>query len=268
MLAAAISRSRDAAALVKVIDIATETKHGAWQNLAVLEGIDAGLEGGGGRGGGGGGGGRGGGRGGGGAGMVSLPNEPVGSDRQLDDLTDGTGPAAKRVLARLTWPGKPDARRRSRAPYAGAAETIRAGAGGLQQPLRGLPSAGWAGTREDRADARELALRQRRRRRRRAHRARRKRRSGRIDAAARRGPVRRSNRVRADLHPPRVGTYCKRRVAGRGEGSTRHDRKPHSSVDRRRNLQTRRRARRTRRAGGKLGIVRSVRLQADPLKSG
>ncbi len=105
MLAAAISRSRDAAALVRVIDVATETKHGAWQRLALLEGIDAGLEGGGGRGGGGGGGGRGG-RGGGAAGMVSLPNEPSGLIVNSTH-TDGTGPAAKRVLARLTWPGKP-----------------------------------------------------------------------------------------------------------------------------------------------------------------
>jgi putative membrane-bound dehydrogenase-like protein len=102
MLAAAISRSLDPAGLVKVLDIATETKHAAWQRLAVLEGIDMGLEGGGGRGGGGGGRGRGAGA----AGPVSLPAEPTGL-LATTKYTDGTAAAAARVAARMTWPGKP-----------------------------------------------------------------------------------------------------------------------------------------------------------------
>ena len=102
MLAAAISRGLDAAGLVRVLDIATETKHAAWQRLAVLEGIDMGLEGGGGRGGGGGGRGRGAGA----AGPVSLPAEPT-DLIATTKYTDGTAAAAARVAARMTWPGKP-----------------------------------------------------------------------------------------------------------------------------------------------------------------
>jgi len=107
MLAAALSRSRDAAAVTRLLAIVTDTTRTASQRTAVLEGIDTGLEGGGGRGGGGGGGG--GGRGGRGAGAnapVSLASEPT-AFITLTSQANDTARVARRVTARLTWPGKP-----------------------------------------------------------------------------------------------------------------------------------------------------------------
>jgi putative membrane-bound dehydrogenase-like protein len=105
MLAAAIARGRDAAAVSAMLARATEGKGQDSLRQQMLEGIVLGLEGGGGRGGGGGGGGRGGGRGGAGT-ALALPAEPV-NLTSLNDPKNGMTPVARRVLARLTWPGKP-----------------------------------------------------------------------------------------------------------------------------------------------------------------
>jgi len=104
MLAAAISRSRDAAAAEKLIAIGVDGNRPMWQRAAVLRGIESGLEGGGGRGGGGGGG-----RGRGGApagGALALPQEPVALTK-LSGETGELAATAKRVASRMTWPGKP-----------------------------------------------------------------------------------------------------------------------------------------------------------------
>ena len=104
MLAAAIARGRDAAAVTALIDM-PDVRRGTSRGMAILEGVEIGLEGGGGGRGGGGGGGRGG-RGVGGAALLALPAEPVGL-MSLKDPKLGIAPVAGRLLARLTWPGKP-----------------------------------------------------------------------------------------------------------------------------------------------------------------
>jgi mono/diheme cytochrome c family protein/glucose/arabinose dehydrogenase len=104
MLAAAISRSRDAAATEKLIAIAVDGNRPVWQRMAVLRGIESGLEGGGGRGGGGGGGGRG--RGAAAGGGLALPQEPVALTKLAGETGD-LAATAKRVASRITWPGKP-----------------------------------------------------------------------------------------------------------------------------------------------------------------
>jgi mono/diheme cytochrome c family protein len=112
MLAAAIGRGRDAAAVDSLIALATQPNN-PLRSMAILRGLDLGLEGGsGGRGGGG----RGG-RGTGGAALLSLPAEPTALVSlkepsnppwlQTKDNVSGLTAVAKRVLARLTWPGKP-----------------------------------------------------------------------------------------------------------------------------------------------------------------
>jgi len=104
MLAAAIARGRDAAAVNGLIELPA-VKRGTFLGMTVLEGIEAGLAGGGGRGGGGGGGGRGG-RGAAVGQLLALPQEPA----TLTAFTDprmGISPVAVRLLTRLTWPGKP-----------------------------------------------------------------------------------------------------------------------------------------------------------------
>ncbi len=103
MLAGAIARGRDAGAVSKLIDLPTVVR-GTSLGMAVLEGIEAGLEGGGGRGGGGGGGAARGGRGGGQ--LLALPQVPV-TLTAMKDPKFGITPVATRLLARLTWPGKP-----------------------------------------------------------------------------------------------------------------------------------------------------------------
>lgn len=103
MLAGAIARGRDSAAVERLLDTAAETTRPVWQRRALLAGVDAGLAGGGGRipaagidG-----------RGGRGAGAgLSLPREPA----ALTRIATGSGElsdTAKRIAARLDWPGKP-----------------------------------------------------------------------------------------------------------------------------------------------------------------
>jgi len=111
-LASATMRSRNAEAAQKVITLALDTSKPAAQRLAILEGASTGV-GGGGRGGGGqagvlgGGGGGGRGRGGRGAAQtLTLTAEPT----ALITLSNGGGDfgtQAKKIVAAVTWPGKP-----------------------------------------------------------------------------------------------------------------------------------------------------------------
>ena len=114
MLAAAVAKRGDVAAVQRAIDVIADASQPEWQRKALLQGLDAGLPtpGAGGRGGRGGGGGLPGlsapggrvavtpGRG------VSLPAEPAG----LTSLAAGSSPLsvlAKSVSAKLDWPGRP-----------------------------------------------------------------------------------------------------------------------------------------------------------------
>ncbi|HET7220488.1 MAG TPA: HEAT repeat domain-containing protein, partial [Vicinamibacterales bacterium] len=115
MLAGAVAKSGDAAAVQRAIDVIADTSQPEWRRMALLQGLDAGLpaRGAGGRGG----------RRGGGGGLpglsapggrvavipgqgVSLPGEPV----ALTKLAEGSTPIAflaKNVAAKLDWPGRP-----------------------------------------------------------------------------------------------------------------------------------------------------------------
>jgi mono/diheme cytochrome c family protein/glucose/arabinose dehydrogenase len=106
MLAAAIAKSGDVAAVQNVLARATDAATPAAQRTALLQGLDSGLPSAGGRGGRGGGGGGGGGRGAAPAKPVSLPGEPAALSK-LAAATSDEGGLAKRVLAKLDWPGKP-----------------------------------------------------------------------------------------------------------------------------------------------------------------
>jgi mono/diheme cytochrome c family protein/glucose/arabinose dehydrogenase len=120
MLAGAVAKSGDPAAVQHAIDVVVDASRPEWERMALLKGLDAGLPalgaagrgGRGGRGGGGGGGGLPGlsapggrvvvtpGRG------VTLPSEPA----ALSALAAGSGalaPLAKSVAAKLDWPGRP-----------------------------------------------------------------------------------------------------------------------------------------------------------------
>jgi len=116
MLAAAVSKSGDAAAVQRLIDLAASADQPAWQRTALLQGLDAALPGGG-RGG------RGGGGGGGGGGLAGL-SSPGGrivvtpgrgialleAPAALTKLAGGTGEIArlaKNVADKLDWPGRP-----------------------------------------------------------------------------------------------------------------------------------------------------------------
>jgi mono/diheme cytochrome c family protein/glucose/arabinose dehydrogenase len=110
MLVAAVAKGGNVDAIARLLTMATASGTPAWKQAAILKGLDTGLPApGGGRGRGGfgaraGGGGRGG-RGGAARG-VNLPAEPAG----LTKLAAGTGDAAeaaKAVVAKLDWPGKP-----------------------------------------------------------------------------------------------------------------------------------------------------------------
>jgi mono/diheme cytochrome c family protein len=103
MLAAAIAKSGDVAAVQSVVARAADASKPAWQRTAMLQGLDTGLPaaGGGGRGGAG----RGG-RGAAPAKPVALPAEPT-ELVKLAAATDETAATAKRVVAKLDWPGKP-----------------------------------------------------------------------------------------------------------------------------------------------------------------
>jgi mono/diheme cytochrome c family protein/glucose/arabinose dehydrogenase len=117
MLAAAVAKSGDVAAVQRAIDMIADASQPEWERTALLKGLDAGLPargagGGRGRGGGGGGGGLPGlstpggrvaltpGRG------VSLPGEPTGLTA-LAGGNDAMALLAKNVSAKLDWPGRP-----------------------------------------------------------------------------------------------------------------------------------------------------------------
>ncbi|HEY2433298.1 MAG TPA: HEAT repeat domain-containing protein, partial [Vicinamibacterales bacterium] len=115
MLAGAVAKSGDVAAVQHVLDVAVDASRPEWERTAILRGLDAGLpaRGATGRGN----------RGGGGGGLpglsapggrvvvtpgrgVSLPSEPA----ALSALAGGTGAIAglaKNVSAKLDWPGRP-----------------------------------------------------------------------------------------------------------------------------------------------------------------
>jgi mono/diheme cytochrome c family protein len=104
MLAGAIAKSGDAAAVQAIIARATNAATPADQRMALLQGLETGLPGGqGGRG-----------RGGAGRGAaaparaVALPSEP-GELTKLAAAGGDTGALVKRILARLDWPNKPAA---------------------------------------------------------------------------------------------------------------------------------------------------------------
>ena len=104
MLAAAVARSGEVAAVQQVIARIGDASTAPWQRAALLQGLDTGLVAPGG--------GRGGGRGGRGGGQqarpVSLPGEP--SDLvKLAAGSDETATIAKRLVAKLDWVGKPAA---------------------------------------------------------------------------------------------------------------------------------------------------------------
>jgi mono/diheme cytochrome c family protein/glucose/arabinose dehydrogenase len=106
MLAAAVAKSGDVPAIQQIVARAADSSTAPWQRTALLQGLDTGLPSsvGGGRGGGG--------RGGGGRGAaapakpVSLPSEPSALVK-LAETADEAGATAKRVVAKLDWPGKP-----------------------------------------------------------------------------------------------------------------------------------------------------------------
>ncbi len=101
MLVAAVAKSGDPASVQQIVARATDSSRPEWQRTALLAGLDAGLpsSGGGGRGG------RGG-RGAAPAKPVALPAEPA-ALVALSNAAGDAGAAAKRVVAKLEWPGKP-----------------------------------------------------------------------------------------------------------------------------------------------------------------
>jgi mono/diheme cytochrome c family protein/glucose/arabinose dehydrogenase len=102
VLAGAVARTRDQGSLAFVIDAAADGTRPLWQRIALLRGVGTGLDAGGGRGGG-----RVGAPGRGrGAAAVTLTREPA----ALISLAGGSGDladAARAILPRLDWPGKP-----------------------------------------------------------------------------------------------------------------------------------------------------------------
>jgi mono/diheme cytochrome c family protein/glucose/arabinose dehydrogenase len=101
MLAGAVAKGSDVPSVQRIIARAAAPSMPAWQRSAILQGLDTGLpSAGGGRGG----------RGGRGAAqpvrLVALPSEPSELTR-LATTDDETGAVAKRVVAKLEWPGKP-----------------------------------------------------------------------------------------------------------------------------------------------------------------
>jgi mono/diheme cytochrome c family protein len=92
MLAAAITRSGDPVAVQQLIARATEPSDPAWQRLAMLNGLDAGLSGSGGRG-----------R---GSRTVTLTAEPTALLR-LASIDTQMGRLGDSIANRIAWPGKP-----------------------------------------------------------------------------------------------------------------------------------------------------------------
>ena len=103
MLAAALARGADAAAAGQLIGRIADPSTPAAHRSALLQGLDAGLPG------------AGGGRGGRGGGRGAAPSKPLalsGEPTELAKLAAApgeTGALARRVLARIDWPGKPTA---------------------------------------------------------------------------------------------------------------------------------------------------------------
>ena len=125
MLAGAVGRTRDEPAIQKLFEMAADANRPAGQRLAVLTGLETGLQGGGGRGGGrGAGGGRGRGAGGGG---FALSREPAALTALSTAAPAELAEPARRVAALVTWPGKPVAA--PSAPRLTAEETKRFAAG-------------------------------------------------------------------------------------------------------------------------------------------
>ena len=167
MLAAAVAKIGDVAAVQRLIDVIADASEPEWRRTALLQGLDAGLPplggGGGGRRGGGGGGGLPGlstpggrvtvtaGRG------VALPGEPTG----LTALASGTTPIAllaKRVHAKLDWPGRP-APVVTAAPLTPAQQArLRCGRRDLQEPVPRLPSGRWPRQGQAGRESRGLAV--------------------------------------------------------------------------------------------------------------
>lgn len=103
MLAATIARSGSRAAIEQIVARATGAAGASWQRAALLQGLDAGLPGAAGRGA------RAGGRGGFAvAGPVSLSEEPVELTKLAGSNTE-LGALARKIVARIDWPGKPAA---------------------------------------------------------------------------------------------------------------------------------------------------------------
>jgi mono/diheme cytochrome c family protein len=100
MLAGAIARSGNLAAVQQVMARATDASNPEWQRIAVLRGFDLGLPGAGGRGG------RGGGRGMPPAKPVVLPGEPSALTK-LAASNGEIGALASAVVAKIDWPNKP-----------------------------------------------------------------------------------------------------------------------------------------------------------------
>ena len=146
MLAAAVTKSGDLAAIQKLLDRVTDERNPEWQRAALLEGLDAALPSGGGRG-------R---RGGGLAGLsapggrvtvvagraVTLPTEHLG----LSALANGSGALADRaksVWNKLEWPGRPEPVVVVVTAHGGGTAAICRRRGDLQKPLHGLPHGRW-----------------------------------------------------------------------------------------------------------------------------
>jgi mono/diheme cytochrome c family protein/glucose/arabinose dehydrogenase len=108
MLVAAVAKSGDVPAIQQIVARSVDASSPSWQRAAVLLGLDTGLPAPGSGRGGPGRGGAGGGRGAAAAPakIVALPSEPSGL-LELAEGTDDTGAAARRVIAKLDWPGKP-----------------------------------------------------------------------------------------------------------------------------------------------------------------
>ena len=136
----------------------------------------------------------------------ALSAEPAALSALARDDDAILGPRAANVLARIEWPGKPGAA----APVAPLTpdeqQRFNAGQEVYQQHLPGLSSAGWPRTGAASPPSLVgLAARARVAGHSGADPAERQGRSDRSDAAGRFGVERRSDRRRADLHPPRVG---------------------------------------------------------------
>ena len=241
MLAAAVAKSGDVAAVQRVIDVIADASQPEWQRTALLQGLDAGLPVlgaaprlAGGRGGGGGGGlpglsapggrvavtpGRG----------VSLP----GRARRADEAGGGHGrdrAPREECVGEARLAGAAGARRHGGAAHRRAAEAFRCGRRDLQEHLPGLPPGRRARQGEARRESRRLAVCDRRRRvGDDSDSGRRQGRADRPDAAARTRVDRRADCRGAHLRPPRVGPHGIGRRSAERHGSARPVEGPHAA---------------------------------------